>query len=282
MLDHNAFAPSIKVLSHQPRDLAAPDATLQGLLTRFPGLSQADAICLTGSTAAGWANVFSDVDVYAFADTNLDLPVDDTMETWRSTDDSGLSCLTWMGRYGDSRIDLKIWPTSAPKHALTPYLETEEPEFCESGTMIKDFIYRLSIAQPLKGEQYFNETSRLITSSSYQRALARSMKIDAENRLTDVSGMLQNGDYRSARLSAMAAAEWAADSALVLAGSLCRSPKWLLRRIEETPSSGLTADEYCNEVLEGPREGESERDCVMRVARWARRTIIGLERVALG
>ncbi|MFD8754912.1 hypothetical protein ACFV0O_28590 [Kitasatospora sp. NPDC059577] len=282
MTDRPAFAPSLKVLCDQPGELTAPDVSLAGLLAQFPGLAEAKAICLTGSTAAGWANPFSDVDAYAFADTDLDLPVDDTMEMWRSTDESGLTCLTWMGRYGDSRIDLKIWPTDAPAQALAPYLTAEEPEFCESGTVVKDFVYRLSIAKPLKGEEFFEETSRLIASSSYQRALTRTLKIDAENRLTDVAGMLRNDDVKSARIAAMTAAAWIADGALVLAGSLCRSDKWLLRRIEETPASGLTVDGYRTQVLQGPGPGESERDCVLRIANWARTTVTNLEEAALG
>lgn len=276
------FAPSITVLSEQPEVLTPPDLTLTGLLDRFPGLAAAEAICLTGSTAAGWANPFSDVDVYAFADTTPELPVDDTMEMWETTDRSGLTCQHWMGRYGDSRVDLKIWPTDAPRQALAPYLTDPELEFFASSETVKDFVYRVSIALPLQGEEFFTAISKLIASSSYQRALGRLKKAGAENRLTDVAGMLRNGDSMSARLSALAAAESAADCALIMAGSLGHNPKWLLRRIQETPASGLTTQEYCSEVLEGPREGESEAECALRIADWVRRTIMRVEQTVLG
>lgn len=147
---------------------------------------------------------------------------------------------------------------------------------------MKDFVYRASIALPLKGEEFFTTTSKLIASSSYQRALGRLKKSVAENRLTDVAGMLQTGDWMSARLAALAAAESVADCAMIMEGSLCHNPKWLLRRIQETPSSGLTVQDYRAEVLEGPRPDESEAECALRIAHWVRRTIIAVERTVLG
>ncbi|MGW0832958.1 hypothetical protein [Streptomyces prunicolor] len=231
---------------------------------------------MTGSTAAGWGNTFSDIDMYAFSDTDLDLPVDPTMETWKSSDPSGVRWTIWMGAYGDQRVDLRVWPTVTLTTVLASYLE-KEVEFCNTGDFLQDFVYRLSIGVPLKNDAFFKEMRDLLDSSSYSRALARFLKADAENCLTDVMGQLDSGDYKSARVSAGLAAGFLTDAALVRSGELCRRKKWLLRRLESTPQCGIGVDEYRTMVLDGLRPGESDADCALRVARWTQSHIVRLE-----
>lgn len=278
---NSVFAPSVTVLSEQPTELGSPDLSLRGFLERFPGLATVDAVAITGSTAAGFANAYSDIDVYAFIDSLPELPVDDTMEMWDSRDPGGLHCTTWMGRYGNHRVDLKLWPKNTPAIALAPFLEQEEPEFCDVSKMVQDFVYRLSVAKPLSGEEYFAEARTLITSSSYGRALARTLKLDTENRLTDVAGQLKSGDVLSAHLSAIHAAALAADCRLVMAGDYCRGQKWLLRRLGSTPA-GIDPDHYRLMVLNGPRTGESPAECAHRIASWTRAMIAAIEPAVLG
>ncbi|MFI6683004.1 hypothetical protein [Streptomyces sp. NPDC050485] len=270
------FNPTIEVIAAQPPVLDPPDLSFSAILKHFPGLAEAKAVCMTGSTAAGWGNTFSDVDIYAFSDVDLDLPVDETMETWPGSDPSGVRWHNWMGVYDNARIDLKVWPTDTLARALAPYLDNEA-EFCATGDFLQDFIYRLSIGVPLKGDEFFQEMRDLLDSSSYRRALARSLKADAENCLTDVAGQLDSGDDMTARVSAGLAAGFVADAALVLAGQLCRRKKWLLRRIESTPGCGITVDEYRSMVLDGTRPGELDGDCARRVARWSQAHIVRLE-----
>ena len=93
----------------------------------------------------------------------------------------------------------------------------------------------------------------------------------------DVAGQLDSGDYITARMSAVAAAGRVADACLVLAGELCRGRKWLLRRMESTPSCGITVDEYRANVLDGARPGESDADCARRVARWCQAHMVRME-----
>lgn len=274
------FHPTIDVLSEQPRELQPVDRSFEGLLRHFPGLAEAEAVCFTGSLAAGWGNHFSDIDIYAFSDRELDLPVDETMETWPGSDPSGLSWHNWMGRYGDSRVDIQVWPTAAPSIALAPCLEGE-PEFFTAQGAVPDFVYRLSIGIPLKNEDFFERGRALIQTSSYRRSLARTLKVQAENALTDVAGQLIMDDVTTARLSAAKAAADVADSALVLVGELCRSSKWLHHRLEARPDCGITAAEYRDEVMAGPRPGESDRACAVRVARWAQAHLVRTERAAL-
>ncbi|MFE0174059.1 hypothetical protein ACFWZ2_17230 [Streptomyces sp. NPDC059002] len=232
---------------------------------------------MTGSTAAGWGNTFSDIDLYAFADEKLDLPVDPTMETWQSSDPStGVRVTIWMGAYGDQRVDLRVWPTNTLATVLAPYLE-KEVEFCNSSDALQDFIYRLSIGVPLKNPDFFKEMRELLQSSSYGRSLARYLKADAENCLTDVMGQLDSGDYKTARVSAGLAAGFLTDAALTLNGELCRRKKWVLRRLESTPQCGIGVDEYRHMVLDGLRPGESDADCALRVARWTQSHIVRLE-----
>ncbi|MFE3944080.1 hypothetical protein ACFXPV_19705 [Streptomyces sp. NPDC059118] len=270
------FNPSVEVIVEQPSVLAQPDLSFDAVLKRFPGLSEAKAVCVTGSTAAGWGNTFSDIDMYAFADGDLDLPVDETMETWQSSDPSGVRWTIWMGAYGDQRVDLRVWPTDTLATVLASYLE-KEVEFCNTGDFLQDFVYRLSIGVPLKNEAFFKEMSDLLHGSSYARALARFLKADAENCLTDVMGQLDSGDYKTARVSAGLAAGFMTDAALALSGELCRRKKWLLRRLESTPQSGIGVDEYRTMVLDGLRPGESDADCALRVARWTQSHIVRLE-----
>lgn len=271
------FNPVVEVITEQPRVLAAPNLSFEALLGHFPGLADAEAVCLTGSITAGWGNVYSDHDIYAFADQDLVLPVDETMETWPGDNMRGLRWKNWMGRYGDSRIDLKVWPTRALEGVLAPFLIGAEPEFGNLGEAAEDFIYRLYIGDPLKNSDFFLEKRELINGSSYRRATARRIKALAENSLTDVAGQLDAGDFMTARISSAMAASQVADVGLLLAGQICRGNKWLLRRLQSTPECGISPDEYRSMVLDGPRPGESEKDCAVRVARWAQRHLIRLE-----
>jgi hypothetical protein len=271
------FAPSVTVLVEQPAELAQPDLAFAGILERFPGLEQADAVCLTGSTAAGWGNPYSDIDIYAFTDRELVLPVDETMETWPGDDPSGVRWYTWMGRWGDARVDLKVWPTDALRTALAAHLSDDEPEFCSVSEDMQDFVYRVSVGKALKNEDYLREAKELIHGSSYRRSLARALKTDVENELTDVAGQLAGGDAGSARVTALMAANDMVDHCLVLHGELCRRKKWFVRRLESTPSCGITVEEYRAVVLEGARDGESDAECALRVARWTQAHLVRVE-----
>ncbi|MEV0460629.1 hypothetical protein [Catellatospora methionotrophica] len=271
------FSPALEVLYAQPAVLAPPDVSFDGFLRRFPGLAEAEAVCLTGSIAAGWGNTFSDIDLYAFADTDIDLPVDETMEMWPGKDPAlGLSWNRWIGAYGDNRVDLKVWPTATLAVVLDRYLATEV-EFAATSANFQDFIYRLSVGVPLKNPDFFARMKELLDRSSYRRALARASKTEAENALTDVAGQLHSGDARTARVSATLAAWKMADSSLAFHGEVCRGQKWLLRRLERTPECGITADEYQSVVLDGARPGESNADCARRIARWTQAHLVRLE-----
>jgi len=270
------FAPSMQVIVAQPAVLSRPDVSYDALLKHFPGLVEAHAVCMTGSVAAGWGNTFSDIDLYVFADNELELPIDETMETWPGADQSGLRWTNWMGTYEKTRVDLKVWPTDTLAIALGPYLKAEV-ELCSMGDFLQDFVYRLSIGIPLKNAGFFWQMRELLDSSSYRRALARFLKVEAENCLTDVAGQLDSGDDMTARVSAVLAAGFIADACLVLYGQLCRRKKWLLRRLEATPECGIGVDEYRTTVLDGARPGESDRDCALRVARWSQAHIVRME-----
>lgn len=270
------FNPTVQVIVAQPRFRQPPDMTFEGLLKRFPGLEEADAVCWTGSTAAGWGNVFSDLDLYAFSDKKLDLPVDETMETWPGSDKSGIRWDNWMGEYEKSRVDLTVWPTGTLATVLAPYLR-DEIELCGMSDVLLGFVYRLSIGVPLKNDGYFQEMRELLGRSSFHRSLARTSKVWAENALTDVAGQLDAGDHASARVSAGIAASRVTDACLVLHGDFCRNAKWIMRRLDRRPECGITADEYRSVVLDGPRAGESDGDYALRVARWAQGHIVRLE-----
>jgi len=271
------FAPTLHVMVEQPAVLAEPDVSMEGLLVRFPGLASVQAVGLTGSIAAGYGNAFSDLDLYTFADDMPDLPIDETMEMW-SGGDGTLQSTTWMGRYGDHRVDLKVWPSDAPQRALAPFLEATAPEFCEVNHPTQDFIYRLYIARPLAGSGFFEEARHLIEKSSYRLALARTLKLAVENRLIDIAGQLKSGDGMSARLAAVDAAAVAADCRLVMAGDYCRSRKWLMRRLEKNAAAcGIDVSDFCANVLDGPRAGESDVAFATRVAAWARDAICVVE-----
>ncbi len=275
------FAPTIRVLTPEPKVPTHPNLSFGAILERFPGIAKADAVGWTGSTAAGWGNALSDVDLFVFSDQEIALPIDETMETWPGADNSGLTWVNWMGRYGDVCVDLKVWPTEALVIILAPYSGPNQPEFCGLNYSLQDFIYRMSVAVPLKNGAYFDRMRELIDRSSYGRSLARSLKNRAENRLNDVAGQLAAGDVMSARCTAILAANAATDQCLVLAGELCRGEKWLLRRLQATPECEISVDEYRSEVMEGTRPGESEGDCALRIARWAQSQLIRAESQAL-
>lgn len=270
------FNPTIDVLVAQPRVRQLPNMTFESILKRFPGLAEAHAVCWTGSTAVGWGNVFSDFDLFAFSDRTLELPVDETMETWPGVDKSGIRWDNWMGEYEKGRVDLTVWPTGALATVLQPYLD-DEVELCGTSDALQAFVYRMSIAIPLKNDSYFREMRELLDKSSFRRARARTAKVWAENSLIDVAGQLDAGDQASARISARVAAFRVADACLALHGDFCHDEKWTMRRLESKPECGIGVDEFRSVVLDGTRPGESDGDCALRVARWAQGHIVRLD-----
>jgi hypothetical protein len=264
------YEPTIDVIVAQPRFRQPPDMSFDGILKRFPGLAEAEAVCWTGSTAIGWGNIHSDYDLFAFSDQVLELPVDETMETWPGADESGIRWDNWMGEYERARLDLTIWPTAAFATVLKPYLEGEVELFGTSEGML-DFVYRMSIASPLKNDEFFLHARELLEKSSFRRARARTAKVWAENALIDTA------DQASARISARVAAFRATDACLALFGNLCPDEKWTMRRLAAKPECGIDADEFRSVVLDGARPGESDGDCALRVARWAQYHLVRLE-----
>jgi hypothetical protein len=270
------YEPTIDVIVAQPRFRQPPSMTFDGILKRFPGLAEAEAVCWTGSTAIGWGNVYSDYDLFAFSDQILELPVDETMETWPGVDKSGIRWENWMGEYEQARVDLTVWPTATFATVLKPYLEGEV-ELCGTSEGMLAFIYRMSIATPMKNEKFFLEARELLEKSSFRRARARTAKVWAENSLIDVAGQLDNNDQASARISARVAAFRATDACLALFGDFCHDEKWTMRRLAAKPECGIDADEFRSMVLDGARPGESDGDCALRVARWAQGHLVRLE-----
>lgn len=275
------FKPLIRVLAAAPRDPVPPDLSADAILARFPGLAAAHAVCWSGSIAAGWGNPLSDIDIYAFSDDDLPLPMDETAEAWPGSDKSGIAWRNWMGRYGDVCADVQIWPVTAVEQVLAPYLGEDEPEFCGLTEDLQDLLYRMTIARPLRNEAFFVRVTDLIRGSAYPRSLARALKAGAENQLTDVAGQLEAGDDLTARLTATFAAHTVVDHCLVLAGELCRRRKWLVRRLEAAPECGIGVAEFRSMVLEGVRGGETDHDAALRVARWAQAHLVRVENAAL-
>lgn len=275
------FAPTVHVVSAAPAVPAPPDLSVEGVLKRWPGLAAARAFCWTGSVASGWGNLLSDLDLFAFSDTAIDLPVDESAETWTSEDQAGTTWTNWMGRYGDVLADVKVGRTDTVERILKPFLDGREPEFCGIGHVGEDVIFRMSVAVPLKDQQFFDDVKEMIYGSSYQRALARSLKATAENLLVDIFGQVQAGDAASARHAATMLAATTADQCLVLAGDLCRGPKWLMRRLADTPSCGIDIEEYRTVVVAGAQEGESDAQYALRVTRWAQYHLVRTEGEAL-
>jgi hypothetical protein len=199
------------------------------------------------------------------------------MELWPGSDKSGISWENWIGEYEKTRVDLTVWPTDTLTKVLAKY-RGEELEFCSLSSRLRDFVYRITIAVPLKNEEYVRHLREIIDSSSFGRSLARFSKVLAENTLTDVAGQLAAGDEASARITAARAAVKVADACLVLHGDYCPTEKWLMRRLERTPKCGIGVDKYRSMVLDGTRPGESDGDYALRVARWAQGHLVRLER----
>lgn len=276
------FLPSVRVLSAAPDAPSPPDVSLSGLIQRFPGLAEATAVCWTGSRAVGWGNELSDLDLYAFSDTDIELPTDESSETWTTADKAGARWSNWAGQYGGVLADLKISSVNALRDLLSPHLSGAEPEMSGLGPTAQDFVYRMAVAVPLKNEEYFAEGREMIYGSSYRRALARELKAYAENLLVDVVGQARAGDEQSARLAATMAAAVTADQCLVLSGELCRRKKWLMRRLATAPGCGISLEEYQAEVVDGPRSGESDGAYALRVGRWSQTHLARTEGEALG
>jgi hypothetical protein len=224
--------------------------TYEEFLGAYPQFSTAACTFLGGSLVEGWGNVKSDIDAFVVTE-EAEPPQSPSlllMEESVSTQDPTV----WiaLGQLGPFRVDIEVWHVAQIEELVgrfvRPTAEGQNHYQGYTGHMSlheRDLFYRLCVGKPLSGSDWWERQRQAITDSDYALWLAEDHKVDGENRLEDVLGMLSNGDHRSAAQAAREAFIIALSAILAAHGDICPSRKWLPQRLERHQPPEISCEE---------------------------------------
>jgi hypothetical protein len=242
------------------------------------GLTTADTLAMlcVGSTARGWANDASDVDIYVVTESpaapdgakSMAVPVSPTTIP-AVIDQDGAQ--RWEIKYWtDGQVDqilAKVDPSRlAPGSVADELAEIEE-----------NFIERVVSSLPVTGAEWLARRKRQLADSAYRAYLVSKSLHKAEGSVEDAVGQLAAGDLDCAVLSAHGAMRHTVDAlleSLGCFGSLC--PKWRPRRMRDAAPAQLDFDEYwAMETMQGLDRADP-REWVRTIVAWCERTAGGI------
>ncbi|MGW4789933.1 hypothetical protein [Streptomyces sp. NPDC004230] len=220
--------------------------SLEQFLATYPQFASARCIFVSGSLVEGWGNEKSDVDLFVITDEPL---VPDTASLYLLEDRISASApVIWaaIGELGPFRADIEIWTTRQVDELIGHFERPSGGHFQGwNGTLghtERDFFYRLLTGRPMSGADWWEAKCAALRSSDYQLWLAEDIKVDGENGLEDVVGMLGGGDDASAALAVKAVLQQALLAILAIHGDISPGRKWLPQRVLRQRPPEITWD----------------------------------------
>jgi hypothetical protein len=203
-----------------------------------------DAVFVSGSVVVGWAHANSDVDVYVVSDEPAPLQPQSFARV--AVDPPAVPSVVAFvhGR----RIDVEYWlPTQLEQIlAKVAQIDFEGTESAGSDLMPEEIniLFRLSVGQPLAGEQWLRAMQRRITASAVRPILTSLYFNKADGLIDDAVGQMRSGDSASAVIAARNAFGLTIDGLLAHHGQLVPAEKWRARKFERANPPEIEWDEY--------------------------------------
>jgi hypothetical protein len=245
---------------------------LQHLESRALTTDDTVALLCVGSTARGWANQASDVDIYVITEAAPELP--DALDMAVPLSPPVVPAVT--DHFDGRRWEIKYW-TDGQVDQILSKVDRTRPDSDSLGGPLAEieelFIERLLSALPIIGADWLARRQSQTADSTYRESVVTRSMHKADGSVEDALGQLADDDLVSAVLSAHDAMQHTVDALLESVGcfgSLTR--KWRARRVREASPAQLGFDEYwAMETMEG-LDRTDPREWVLRITTWCKRT----------
>jgi Nucleotidyltransferase domain len=230
------------------------------------------ALLCVGSTARGWANDASDVDIYVITKVAPELP--GALDMAVALSPPVVPALT--DHFDGRRWEIKYWTDGQVDQILSKIDRSRPDSGALEGPLPEKeelFIERLLSALPITGADWLARRQSQAVASTYRDDVVSRSLHKADGSVEDALGQLAGDDLVSAVLSAHDAMQHTVDALLESVGcfgSLTR--KWRARRMREAAPALLSFDEYWGmETMDGLDRADP-REWVLRITTWCKRT----------
>jgi len=208
-------------------------------------LIPADAVTvlLVGSRALGWQHARSDLDVVVVSTAPWSGPVTDRQKVALPEGTIGLVVTDVDGVL----CEVKYWTEAQTQDLLTKVSWSEWDAGSTGDSMSTNellLIERLPSAVPLSGKDWWADVADQVRQSAARSQAALACLTHADDRLDDVSGLLESGDVHGAVVALQRAFVHVTDALTASLGCPGTDSKWRPRRIEAANSDVLSAAEY--------------------------------------
>ncbi|GII77158.1 hypothetical protein Sru01_21400 [Sphaerisporangium rufum] len=249
--------------------------TVLGEHRLLPG--DALAAFVVGSTARGWANPGSDIDVVVVSAAPF---ADDRAVTTRvALVPDTLPVVTF--RRGERRWELKYWTAAQVDQVMNKITWSAFEADRRVGdrlTLTENlFLARLRSCVPVFGAGWVEQARRRLDGTAYRSFMVIEALAEADDAVEDALGQLAAGDVESAVLSAQAAFGFAVEAVLAGHGEFGPQPKWRARRLRAAAPEILPFAEYWSIQTMRDFDPERPQEWVRRVAETCRRVAMEVE-----
>ncbi|MEV7192273.1 PqqD family protein [Streptomyces sp. NPDC093510] len=288
----NTLPPTFKLLidsdSNEHASAPRPDGEpipplpdYEEVVRRYPRLAAAECVFISGSLVAGWGNERSDLDIFVIASRDrMSEVIPDSVD--RIGAGGSVDHFDAMGTVGGFRADIEFWSEEHVDALIGKTQPRDEPYLGRAGEpdeVEQDLLYRISIGHALSGHDWLAERNRRIKASDFSMWLAEAYKVDGENQLDDLIGMIASNDVKSAVLMARDTYLSAVQAILAFQGDISPSKKWVAHRLAQAKFEGLSVEEAWPILT---MRDCSDRDWPMAVARKAHLLFLVVEQWIAG
>lgn len=205
----------------------------------MPLPASSNCVYLSGSFASGMAHAASDFDIFVITDEPF-LPENPTGVGHASVDPQAYPIV--IRQLPEGRCDIEYWQALQ----VSRLIEKFAPGNSTLGFTIDDvdFLYRLSIARPLSGEDWLREQQETLARSEFASMVAQRAFGTADSLFEDALGMLAVGDQHSAVLAAHEGFGRAIDGLLAIHRQFSPRRKWRAQKLMRAGPELISLDEY--------------------------------------
>ncbi len=243
------------------------------------GLAREDtlAVLCVGSTARGWANQASDLDIYLITEAAAQ-PRDAFPMAVPLSPPAIPAVITHVeGR----RWELKYWTDGQVDQMLSKVDRARlEPGSAgdELAEIEENFIERLVSASPITGTDWLARRKKQTAESTYRAYVMTRSLNKAEGSVEDAQGQLADDDLCCAVLSAHDAMRHTVDAVLESVGCFgSLTPKWRPRRMRDASPPLLSFDEYWAMETMAGLDRADPREWVRNIVDWCERTAAAID-----
>jgi hypothetical protein len=246
--------------------------TIDVLRREIPLPAELTCVFLSGSLVSGFANVRSDLDIYVVGGETT--PIADASLVVVPLSPPTIMTLNLF--HDDLRWDVEYWQNAQVDQVserLAGLWDVEPGPDLLSDREI-DFLYRLSVAQAVTGDEWLARKKEEVDTCRFGQFVALRHFNYADGHMEDALGQLESGDTKSAVVTACLAFRHTTEGLLAYYGELAPSEKWRARKMMRAQPAELPWDRYwALETMSG-LDPEAPGEWVGDVIRQCR-TIIG-------